>query len=146
MIVETKPKVSGRSAERECPECGKIVHGGGGLYGHLLMAHGIRQPRRETRLALEVQQLKADLVRRDTKIANLNNEVARLKQECEKTSRVWDECPACGEPYATHKQAKLHATKMDYADGTTEIPFDREMLVCPDVYQSLTRRAGLKKS
>jgi hypothetical protein len=129
MVVETKGKVSGRSAERVCPECGKIVHGGGGLYGHLLMAHGIRQPRRETRLALELQQAQADIVWRDTTITNLKKEIVELKQKC----GIWDECPNCGMPYSMHQPLKVKIPVSIAKSQGIELrgEDEREFLVCP---------------
>jgi hypothetical protein len=98
METEVEQKTSGLSSPRPCPECGKIVHGGGGLYGHLLMAHGIKRPNKATQWRMESERLQAEVVWKDTELENLKGQVATLGQEVTRLKRfTWDErCLACG--------------------------------------------------
>jgi len=103
----------------KCEVCGKTVKGGQGLYGHLLLKHGIRKPKRETRLAEEVERLMAEIAWKDQQITNqkrsyeatieeLKDRCVELKQErgikVDSLLYKWKYCPECGQPRAKHKE------------------------------------------
>ena len=127
MVTETSQKTDGRAAPKQCPECGKVVKGGGGLYAHLLLAHNIRRPNITTRLRQENQQLAADLAWRDQTIVNLKQEyeteIQRLNKFCaldefmageaERTESRWAQaaCPYCGKSVGSHTEVNDRDTK-----------------------------------
>jgi predicted RNA-binding Zn-ribbon protein involved in translation (DUF1610 family) len=98
MDTESEQPVSGRQAPHPCPECGKIVKGGGGLYAHLLLAHNIRRPARTTTYRLENERLRAEIGWKDTEIGNMKGQMASLEQEVTRLRRFSfdDKCKACG--------------------------------------------------
>jgi hypothetical protein len=98
MDTETEQTVSGRIAPHPCPECGKIVKGGGGLYAHLLLAHNIRRPSKAKWYEQESNRLLAEIRWKDTEVGNLTSSNASLKQEVERLKKFsWDDkCSACG--------------------------------------------------
>ena len=127
MLPVSDSKKDGRVSERACPECGKVVHGGGGLYAHLLLAHGIRRPNITTRLRQENEQLKADIVWRETEVANqklkFEQEIARLQKlsaidefmagEQERSEERWAraKCPYCGKSVGEHIEVTDHDSR-----------------------------------
>jgi len=127
MLAVSDGKKDGRAAEQACPECGKVVHGGGGLYAHLLLAHGIRRLNVTTRLRQENEQLKADIGWRDTEIANqklkFEQEIARLQKlsaldefmvgEQKRSEERWSraKCPYCGKSVGEHAEVTEHETR-----------------------------------
>jgi hypothetical protein len=97
-MAEDERTVNGHSSPRECDVCGKVVKGGGGLYSHLVLAHGVRRPNAETRYRQENERLLAEVGWKDTEIGNLKGQVATLEQETTRLKRfTFDHsCLACG--------------------------------------------------
>jgi len=97
-MAEAERQVDGHSSPRECDVCGKVVKGGGGLYSHLVLAHGVRRPNAETRYRQEAERLAAESSWKNTQIENLTQELASLRQDRDKWKRLSFEgnCKACG--------------------------------------------------
>ena len=128
--VFTISKTSKRYELKECPECGKLVQGEQGLWGHLCLAHGIKRLTKVVRLEKELAEFQTMMgwkeqewvnqrLEYEKQINQLKAEVKRLEGysafdeylagEQERAGMMFKQvkCPYCGKAISEHNQVDV---------------------------------------
>ena len=125
--MEIKGKTGKRYELKKCPECGKLVQGGQGLWGHLCLAHGIKRLTKVTRLEKELVELQLSMGWKEQAWSNqklkFEQEIARLQKlnaieeymagEQQRAEERWTQakCLYCGKSVGEHIEVRDYDTK-----------------------------------